>query len=85
MEGCPVKGEKGQYGFFVYFRHISLQVSNQRKVGPVQLKLIDISLLQVQKIDLILTRPFLDTHDDILKVGLKLRKVKYESRDKLHL
>lgn len=47
MEGGPIKGEEGQYGFFVYFRHVSLQVANQRQVGPVQLKLIDISLLQV--------------------------------------
>lgn len=85
MEGGSVKGEERQDGFFVYLWHISLQVSNQRQVGSVQLKLIDISLLQVQEIDLILTRSFLDALDDIFKVRLKLRKVKYESRDKLHL
>lgn len=85
MEGGPVKSEERQYGFFVYFRHVSLQVSNQRQVCSVQLKLVDICFLHIQEIDLILARSFLDTLDDVLEVGLKLWKVEYESRDEFHL
>jgi hypothetical protein len=54
MERGTVVGEKMQYRFLIDFRHIHLKIADERPIAIIKLKLIDLSLLHLQKFKLLL-------------------------------
>ena len=66
MKVGPVVNEKVMNPFFVDLRHIILQISNQRMIALRELKLVNLILLHLNKLELIFCCTFFDALEDVI-------------------